>query len=1099
VIGSLLPMACAGKSKADRLQDEGTLLYKHRKYYKAIEKFEEALKLEPERARTLTMLADAYLKTNKPETAVQFANKALTKQPDLDEANLILGQSYLAMANMQTTRTAGREREADPRLLGQAAEIASKLRKKNPNSMEGMLLQAEVDVQNQRPQLAEQLYKAVLKDHPKESRASIGLARVLMMQRKLDEAETLLRKVVNEEKPPNPQAVWHLASALMLEKKYNDAWEVLKPSMAADNKDPDLTHYLLAGQVLLSELQSARDGLITTATTAAEHGTTGTTQTTTRLSKDGLKEAIDRLAALGSQMKGTWPGRPESWYFRGLSYQFQGNSDEAVRHFQEAIRRDARNRDYRMSLAGAHIQQKQFELARTDLRNILKEFPDDYDARLRIAQTYAFEGNAKEAISTLRGLLIERPDNKAVKQMLGQMLAAGGDPAQVQEGLKLLEELSGENGLAPGGRDFVLGQAAIREARLKAATGDYQGSTLKYQEAEQRLSSVLLVQPTNYQAAIRLAELAEMRGDLVTALNRANRAAQLNPHYRANEARLYARLGQTAVALEKYAPLVAESPNDVMLNLEYAALLTRSAKYQEALALYEKLIQANPLDGRAYEAKAQLLTSMQGVETAIKFLRETVAKQPTLDQPATTLAHLLLQQGQPAEVEQLLAQVTQSLDAQLSQAKGKGEDKRVDDLRNDLAPRYLELAIVKLLLDKPDEAQKIARDARRVMDKARVESTLIEAIANLYSGKPEPAITLINSLENKDGKLTSFIPVIKSLALIMGGKMDEAQAILKDQPDLNEDALTVYRGMLKRQKPEAIAKLAPAMALQIYLGQRPLFAAANLEQAQKAIKSMPGEPFLLSRQAESQQMLGRGKQALETYEALAKALPQYVPVRIAQMDLKMILAEAAQSRKDQPLTDKTLKEAEALGRAALELAPSNALVKDKLAGVLQRMGKTDDANALYRQIIKEDPKNAAAHNNLAWNLAEAGKLDEAAVVAEAAVQAAPASGGVVDTLGWIEFRLGKFAKAAELLGRASRLEPTNPDIRFHLAQALDKAGQTRAASATLETMLLAWPRYEKAGEIRTMLMRLEPNSPALKPHSNSAATTVTAETTPKKP
>src|SRR5687768_12601635 len=52
-------VGCGGKSKAERLHQEGTLLYKHARYYPAIDKFEDALKIEPDRVSTLRMLADA--------------------------------------------------------------------------------------------------------------------------------------------------------------------------------------------------------------------------------------------------------------------------------------------------------------------------------------------------------------------------------------------------------------------------------------------------------------------------------------------------------------------------------------------------------------------------------------------------------------------------------------------------------------------------------------------------------------------------------------------------------------------------------------------------------------------------------------------------------------------------------------------------------------------------------------------------------------------------------------------------------------------------------------------------------------------------------
>lgn len=127
-----------------------------------------------------------------------------------------------------------------------------------------------------------------------------------------------------------------------------------------------------------------------------------------------------------------------------------------------------------------------------------------------------------------------------------------------------------------------------------------------------------------------------------------------------------------------------------------------------------------------------------------------------------------------------------------------------------------------------------------------------------------------------------------------------------------------------------------------------------------------------------------------------------------------------------------------------------------------------------------DPKKCPALNNTAWNLSEAGQFDEAAKQAQEAVIAAPRSGGVLDTLGWIEFKRGNFQRAAELLEHASKLQPDMPEIRYHLAQALEKAGDAQGAVVSLERIVLAWPNFDKQADVRSMLARLSPSSGVLR-------------------
>ena len=54
--------SCSKSSKAEKLHDQGVLFYNHHKYFKAVEKLEAALEINPKQLKTITLCGDAYLK-----------------------------------------------------------------------------------------------------------------------------------------------------------------------------------------------------------------------------------------------------------------------------------------------------------------------------------------------------------------------------------------------------------------------------------------------------------------------------------------------------------------------------------------------------------------------------------------------------------------------------------------------------------------------------------------------------------------------------------------------------------------------------------------------------------------------------------------------------------------------------------------------------------------------------------------------------------------------------------------------------------------------------------------------------------------------------
>lgn len=110
--------------------------------------------------------------------------------------------------------------------------------------------------------------------------------------------------------------------------------------------------------------------------------------------------------------------------------------------------------------------------------------------------------------------------------------------------------------------------------------------------------------------------------------------------------------------------------------------------------------------------------------------------------------------GEWAGATEHLKAAVQIATAQLGAARGVDNRKQEAlDLRNKLAPLQLNFGIAQLIHGDNAVALGSAHDARATLDAAKTEADMLEAVAQLRQGKASDAATLIDGLEDKDGRL----------------------------------------------------------------------------------------------------------------------------------------------------------------------------------------------------------------------------------------------------------------------------------------------------------------------------------------------------------
>ena len=155
----------------------------------------------------------------------------------------------------------------------------------------------------------------------------------------------------------------------------------------------------------------------------------------------------------------------------------------------------------------------------------------------------------------------------------------------------------------------------------------------------------------------------------------------------------------------------------------------------------------------------------------------------------------------------------------------------------------------------------------------------------------------------------------------------------------------------------------------------------------------------------------------------------------------------------------------------LKTRPDDSLARRALAEGYVRAGDLAAAQAAYEILLQGSPEDVTLLNNYANVLLR--RSDARALeVAQKAFKLAPSDASVQDTVGWILVQRGELESGIRHLRDARLRAPNDPDIRFHLAAALAKAGRPNEARQELEAALKTTAPFESSARARELAATL---------------------------
>jgi tetratricopeptide (TPR) repeat protein len=329
------------------------------------------------------------------------------------------------------------------------------------------------------------------------------------------------------------------------------------------------------------------------------------------LQKQQYSQAEEKLQALTA----TQAENPQAWFDLGFAQSHLGKTAEAISAYKKATQLD----------------------------------PKWFEAQQNLGLALAKSGDLTAAATALKIAVTLKPTIGSQQALAGAWLSLAQvtEESQPQESLTAYQKALE---LDPTSSDAQLGAAHMAERAGNAGTAEQQylklaaagnndsierliGLYLKqkrFTDAETWLHKYIAANPQSSAAQLQLGKLLAAEGKTQEAI------ATLEPLYKASPdpklardlAGLYLETKQYPAAADLFRPLIAQSPTDAQLHLDYGTALMHQLKYPEAQAVLLKAIRLNPNLVQAYSDLAYAAEQNKSYELTIRVLDALAKLQP---------------------------------------------------------------------------------------------------------------------------------------------------------------------------------------------------------------------------------------------------------------------------------------------------------------------------------------------------------------------------------------------------------------------------------------------------------------------------------------
>jgi tetratricopeptide (TPR) repeat protein len=374
------------------------------------------------------------------------------------------------------------------------------------------------------------------------------------------------------------------------------------------------------------------------------------------------------------------PKSVDGHFYKGNIYLARGDGLNAISEFRTVVNEKPGFIEGYLRLAGAHLLNKEPELAGDTLQNALKVAPNSRAVRKALARVYATKKDYTAAEAQLRKIVELYPDDAAARGDLGDFLLAREDFGAAGQQFEILKEEGPGNALGY----LKMAEVYERKNQPEKALAEFEKGYRHNPQSAGLLSGLVQMYMRQGQAdeAIDLCEeriranpedvfaynmLGMVQAGLKnyreaeSALTKAIEIQPLWPPPHTNLANLYLVQGKKQEAIAKFENALSTNPKNAAAYLSLGLLYERDQDYPSAIDVYERALKENPNFWVAANNLAFLISEYSDQKTELKravtLAKSALEKRPGDPAIMDTLAWAYFRLGDHDQARDVLEKV----------------------------------------------------------------------------------------------------------------------------------------------------------------------------------------------------------------------------------------------------------------------------------------------------------------------------------------------------------------------------------------------------------------------------------------------------------
>ena len=776
-----------------------------------------------------------------------------------------------------------------------------------------------------------------------------------------------------------------------------------------------------------------------------------------------------------------------------------------------------RNSSTSIKDAEQYVAKGDLKAAEIELRNAVRQSPDNPVIRARLAQIYLDLGDATSAEREARAAREHNGSEADYLPILSNSLLRQGKFTDVLDLIQpgdrtpaLESKLRTALGTAAAGMsDRDRAEAMFRDAmRLDADAAQPKVQLAQLlsrqdpEEADKLIDSAIASNPHSAEILLVKAEMLQSRGDHDSALRLFDDVITIDPknvQAHLGRANIHIGQGKFKAADEDIDPILKATPNNFMANYLRGLGLAKQQQYTAADRIFERISPAFPKFWTGYYLQGATKLALGQFAQAESVLSKYLAFAPVDQRAARLIASAALQQHAPPRAIDYLKLYADKSAADAATLSLLGNAYMADG-KPELALQQFEKAAT---LD-PENQTIRARIAISEINSGRGQQGLTEleqvfasesgakiagptlVLTELRAGRIKKADEVASALIKLDADNPLYQTLLGEVQVVQRdyavaetafraalARNPEFAAAARDLAKLYlatgraDDAKKVYGDLLSK-KPDGSALLGLA---EIAITEKKWSEA--IDYINRARTAAPNDPTIGVKLVNVYELRQDWNNAKTVAGELVAQFPRDANAQVAQAtaflgsgDTKNAISSYRRAYEIAPnsipilsryvslLTSaKELREARTVVQEAVARDPRNAPLKGDLIRLEAEVDGLDAALAKARGFTKDDPENSVYDLVSAELYEKAGRPQDAVALLETAVAARPSADSLTTALSRLYTSVGDLTKAESVLTRRLAADPKSLTVRAALARLYQTIGRIDDAKKSYEELL----------------------------------------------